>query len=311
MSIQTADYTSKSAIGVSRVLRSKDGSGFGPPARVKRARRVTLPTTWGGWAILAVCCLATAFMLVPVYVIIATALSGGTSAPSFFLAFPDKPSLYAFKGAWQQLHGSLINSLQITVPAATISCLIGSLNGYILSKFPFRGSNALFTILLVGMFIPFQAVIIPVFQFLNMLHLQGSILGVTIVHIIYGIPITTLIFRNYYEGIPSAIVEAAAIDGAGIWKTFTHVMLPLSLPGFVVAAIFQVTNIWNDFLFGFILTSPAAWPATVSLNNMIGTTTVNYAQLMAGAVLVAAPTVLVYLFLGRYFVRGLTAGSVK
>ena len=276
-----------------------------------RPRSWSIPKTAGGWIILAVCSIATMDMLVPVYVIITTALSGSTGAPNFFLAFPDAPSLDAFKGAWTKLHGSLANSLQITIPAALISCLLGSINGYILAKFPFRGSNALFTVLLVGMFIPFQAVIIPVFQFLNMLHLQGSLVGLILVHIIYGIPITTLIFRNYYEGIPSAIIEAASIDGAGIWTTYFRVMLPLSIPGFVVAGIFQCTNIWNDFLFGFILASPAAWPATVTLNNLIGTTTVDYSELMAGAVLVAAPTVLLYLVLGRFFVSGLTAGAVK
>lgn len=274
-------------------------------------RSWSLPKSLGGWIVLVVCAVATLGMLVPVYVIITTALSGSTGAPNFFLAFPDAPSLDAFKGAWTKLHGSLLNSLQITIPAALISCLLGSINGYVLSKFPFRGSNALFTVLLVGMFIPFQAVIIPVFQFLNMLHLQGSIFGLIVVHVIYGIPITTLIFRNYYEGIPSAIVEAASIDGAGIWKTYLRVMLPLSAPGFVVAGIFQCTNIWNDFLFGFILASPAAWPATVTLNNLIGTTTVDYSELMAGAVLVALPTVVLYLVLGKFFVGGLTAGAVK
>jgi glucose/mannose transport system permease protein len=285
------------------------GRRFGP--RTSKPRSWKLPRTPGGWIVLAICAVAALGMLVPVYVIITTALSGSHGAPNFFLAFPDAPSLDAFKGAWTKLHGSLANSLQITVPAAVISCLLGSLNGYLLSKFPFRGSNALFTILLVGMFIPFQAVIIPVFQFLNVLHLQGSLLGLIVVHIIYGIPITTLIFRNYYEGIPSAIIEAASIDGAGIWTTYTRVMLPLSIPGFVVAGIFQCTNIWNDFLFGFILASPASWPATVTLNNLIGTTTVDYPELMAGAILVAAPTVLLYLVLGKFFVSGLTAGAVK
>jgi glucose/mannose transport system permease protein len=275
------------------------------------AERSHIPKTPGQWVVLILCIIGTAYILVPVYVIIATALSGSNGAPGFFLAFPDAPSLAAFIGAWDKLHGSLLNSLQITIPAAAISCLVGSLNGFILSKFPFRYSNALFTILLVGMFIPFQAVIIPLFQFLSALHLQGTVVGLIVVHVIYGIPITTLIFRNYYEGIPSALVEAASLDGAGIWKTYIRVILPLSAPGFVVAAIFQVTNIWNDFLFGFILASPASWPATVTLNNLIGTTTVDYSELMAGAVLVAAPTVLLYLVLGRYFVRGLTAGSVK
>jgi len=284
-----------------------------PPKRRKsrNPERSRLPRSPGEWIVFLACVVGVGVMLVPVYVIVATALSGSNGAPSFFLAFPDAPSLVAFTGAWEKLHGSLLNSLQITVPAAALSCLIGSLNGYILSKFPFRYSNALFTILLVGMFIPFQAVIIPLFQFLTAIHLQGTIPGLIIVHVIYGIPITTLIFRNYYEGIPTALIEAASLDGAGIWSTYVRVMLPLSAPGFVVAGIFQVTNIWNDFLFGFIIASPASWPATVTLNNLIGTTTVDYSELMAGAILVAAPTVLLYLVLGRYFVRGLTAGSVK
>ncbi|MFV0433104.1 MAG: carbohydrate ABC transporter permease [Leucobacter sp.] len=277
----------------------------------KKARERLMPRTVGGWIILVLCVLGSAYMLVPVYVIIATALSGSSGVPTFFLTFPDAPSLQAFSAAWEKLHGPLANSLQITIPAALISTALGALNGYILSKYRFRGSDLLFTLILVGMFIPFQAVIIPLFQFLNMIGLQGTIPGLIVVHIIYGFPITTLIFRNYYVGIPDALVEAAALDGAGIWKTFTRIMLPLSGPGIVVALIFQCTNIWNDFLFGFIIASPASWPATVALNNMIGTTTVNYAELMAGAVFVALPTVILYLFLGKFFVRGLTAGAVK
>jgi glucose/mannose transport system permease protein len=279
-----------------------------PLTEVKKSR---LPSTPGQWVVLILCILAGLSALIPVYVIVATALSGVSSAPSFFLAFPTHASLSSFTSAWTTMQGSIVNSLQITIPATLVSCFIGSINGYILSKFPFRYSGVLFTLLLVGMFIPFQAVIIPLFQFLNILHLQGSILGLIVVHVVYGIPITTLIFRNYYEGIPSALVEAASIDGAGIWRIYTRVMLPLSVPGFIVAGIFQFTNIWNDFLFGFIIASPASWPATVSLNNQIGNTSVNYSQLMAAAILVAAPTVILYLTLGRFFVRGLTAGAVK
>lgn len=301
----TSTATLEAVVGPSATRRKKPG------ARAITAEKMRMPRTLAEWVVFTICVVGLLFMLVPVYVIIATALSGASGAPDFFLAFPDAPSLVAFQGAWEKLHGSLLNSLQITIPAAIISCLIGSFNGYILSKFPFPFSTALFTILLVGMFIPFQAVIIPLFQFLSMLHLQGTVAGLIVVHIIYGLPITTLIFRNYYEGIPTALIEAASIDGAGIWKTYARVILPLSAPGFVVAGIFQVTNIWNDFLFGFILASPAAWPATVTLNNLIGTTTVDYSELMAGAILVAAPTVLLYLVLGRYFVRGLTAGAVK
>lgn len=277
----------------------------------RRSRKSLRPKTFGQWVVLILCALAAIITLIPIYVIVATSLSGAKAAPDFFLAFPTQASLNSFVIAWQGMSGSILNSLQITIPAAAISCAVGSLNGFILSKFPFRFSTLLFTLLLVGMFIPFQAVIIPLFQFLNLLHIQGTVLGLIVVHIIYGLPITTLIFRNYYEAIPSALVEAAAIDGAGIWRTFVRVMLPLSIPGFVVAGIFQFTNIWNDFLFGFILSSPASWPATVSLNNFIGNTSVNYSQLMAAAVLVAAPTAILYLTLGRFFVRGLTAGAVK
>lgn len=274
-------------------------------------RRRRGPQTLGQWSVLGACTVLALVMLMPVYVIVATALSGSQAAPSFFLTFPTPASLKSFATAWHEMHGSILNSLQITVPATIVSCLIGSINGYILSKFPFRYSTLLFTLLLVGMYVPYLAVIIPLFQFLSLVHIQGTILGLIIVNTVYGIPITTLIFRNYYEGIPGALVEAASIDGAGIWRTYTRVMLPLSAPGFVVAGIFQFTNIWNDFLFGFILASPASWPATVSLNNIIGDTSVNYSQLMAGAIFVAAPTVLIYLTLSRYFVRGLTAGSVK
>ncbi len=285
--------------------------GRGRGTKVKDSRPRRLPHTVGGWIIFALCVVGAAYMLVPIYVIIATALSGTSGAPGFFLMFPDAPSLSAFSAAWDKLHGSLANSLQITIPAALLSTMLGSFNGYLLSKFRFKGSDLMFTLVLVGMFIPFQAVIIPLFQFLNMLGLQGTIPGLIIVHVVYGFPITTLIFRNYYVGIPDALVEAASLDGAGIWRTFTRIMLPLSGPGIVVAIIFQCTNIWNDFLFGFIIASPASWPATVTLNNMIGTTTVNYAELMAGAVFVAAPTVILYMFLGKFFVRGLTAGAVK
>lgn len=280
-----------------------------PPRKMLSSRR--LPHTAGGWTILAICSLGGIAILIPLYVILATALSGSSGAPSFFLTWPQDPGLDAFASAWDKLHGSLLNSIQITLPGAIISCLIGSWNGYLLSKIRFPGADLLFTLLLVGMFIPFQAVIIPVFQFLNLIGLQGSIAGITLVHIIYGIPITTLIFRNYYVIVPDALMEAASLDGCGIRSTYFRVILPLSLPGFVVGGIFQFTNIWNDFLFGFILASPAARPATVTLNNLIGTTTVDYSELMAGALLVGAPTLIMYVFLGKYFVRGLTAGAVK
>jgi glucose/mannose transport system permease protein len=281
------------------------------PAPRARKERTWRPKGIGQWVILLACAVLMVWFLIPIYVIIATALKGPAAGSDSFLAPPSTIDLSGFVVAWRNLGGNLWNSLQITVAATVISSLIGALNGFVLSKTPFRGAHLLFTLMLVGMFIPFQSVIIPLFQFLRLLNLQGTLTGVIVVHVIYGIPITTLIFRNYYESIPDAIVEAAVIDGCGLFRTFVSVVLPLSWPGFVVTGIFQFTNIWNDFLFGLVVTSQQTWPVTVRLNNLIGTTTVDYGSLMAGAILVATPTVLVYVLLGRYFISGLTAGSVK
>jgi glucose/mannose transport system permease protein len=276
----------------------------------KPARRY-MPRGTVEWLIFVACLAFFVWFAIPMYVVVATALKGNAAGTTSFLAPPKSLDLTGFKIAWDNLHSNLWNSARIAVPGTIASCLIGAFNGFILSKAPFRGSNLLFTLMLLGMFIPFQSVIIPLFQFLSQLHLTGTLLGVTLVHIIYGIPICTLIFRNYYESVPSAIVEAAQIDGCGLLRTFIRVILPLSWPGFVVAGIFQFTNIWNDFLFGLVVTTQQTWPVTVKLNNLIGTTTVDYGSLMAGAILVATPTLIVYIFLGRFFISGLTAGSVK
>jgi glucose/mannose transport system permease protein len=214
--------------------------------------------------------------------------------------------------AWQALKGNFTNSILMVIPAVIISSLIGSLNGFILSKYRFKYSNLLFTIMLVGMFIPYQTILIPMVNFLQTINLYGTIPGLTLVHIIYGIPITSLMFRNFYVSIPKAIVEAAAIDGAGLIKTFTRIVLPLSIPGFVVAGLFQFTNIWNDFLFGIVtIPNPTMQPVTAALNNLSGTQTVDWNVLMAGSLITALPTALIYLLLGRYYIQGLTAGSVK
>jgi glucose/mannose transport system permease protein len=243
-------------------------------------------------------------------VIISTALKG-PGAVGGSLGLPSSIDMSGFNLAWGQLKGNLWNSIQIAVPATIISCFLGALNGFVLAKTPFRGASLLFILMMVGMFIPFQAVIIPLFVFLKALALQGTLVGIICVHIIYGLPFATLIMRNYYETIPDAIVEAATVDGCGLIRTFFRVMIPLSIPGFVVAGIFQFTNIWNDFLFGLIVTSQETWPVTVRLNNLLGDTSVDYGTLMAGALMVALPTLLVYIGLGRYFIGGLTAGSVK
>jgi glucose/mannose transport system permease protein len=161
------------------------------------------------------------------------------------------------------------------------------------------------------MFIPYQSILIPLVRFMQSIALYGSIPGLILVHIIYGIPITTLIFRNYYATLPTEMLEAARIDGAATLGIYRWVVLPLSVPSFVVVLIWQVTSIWNEFLFAIILTNPSQWPITVALNNLAGSQIVEWNVQMAGSLLAALPTLLVYILLGRYFVRGLMAGALK
>jgi glucose/mannose transport system permease protein len=202
--------------------------------------------------------------------------------------------------------------LLMVLPATLISSFLGALNGYLLSKWKFPGADILFTIMLFGFFIPYQAVLLPLVRFLQTIHLYGTIPGLILCHVVYGLPITTLMFRNYFAGVPTELVEAASVDGAGMLPIFWKVMLPLSVPAFIVVGIFQFTNIWNDFLFGVtVVPNPAAQPVTIALNNLSGSFSVDWNVVMAGAVIAALPTALVYIFLGRYFVRGLLAGSVK
>jgi glucose/mannose transport system permease protein len=207
---------------------------------------------------------------------------------------------------------SFFNSIALVIPATVISCMVGSLNGYVLSKWRFPGSYALFTAILFGMFIPYQSVLIPLVRVLSTIGLYGTIPGLILTHVVYGIPITTLIFRNYYVGVPTELVESGKIDGADFFGIYRHIMFPLSVPGFVVVAIWQFTSIWNEFLFGLIITNaPEKRPVTVALQNLSGSQYTQWNVQMAGALMVALPTLLVYIFLGRYFLRGLLAGSLK
>ncbi len=276
---------------------------------------------WNRLGIYAVLVLAAAFYLLPVYVLFITGMKSfqevslarmwewpsGLHFDGYLKAWFGKPS----EGV-RGLSENFLNSVYLAIPATVLSSVLGSLNGYVLAKWKFKGSNVLFPLMLFGMFIPYQSILIPLVQVLQTLHLYGSIPGLIFVHVVYGIPITTLIFRNYYATIPSELVEAAKIDGAGILNIYRWVMCPLSFPGFVVVAIWQFTSVWNDFLFGVIVTSrPAVQPITVALNNMAGSYIVEWNVQMAGALLAALPTLLVYIFLGRYFIRGLLAGSLK
>ena len=197
--------------------------------------------------------------------------------------------------------------------AVTISVMLGAINGYVLSKWRFRGDNIIFGMLLFGCFIPFQIVLIPMARLLGILDLAGTISGLILVHVSYGIPFTTLFFRNFYVTIPDALIQAARIDGAGFWTTFFLILIPVSLPIFVVAIIWQFTAIWNDFLFGASFSSAESRPLMVALNNLVNTSTGTkaYNVDMAGTIIAALPTMIVYIVGGRYFVRGLTAGAVK
>jgi glucose/mannose transport system permease protein len=209
------------------------------------------------------------------------------------------------------------NSVLMAIPATILSGLFGAINGYLFSKWKFPGSNLLFLVMLFGFFIPYQAVLLPLVQFLQVFNragipMYGTLHGLVLVHVIYGLPVTTLIFRNFYANVPTELVEAARVDGAGLFTIFTRVMLPLSIPAFVVVGIFQFTNIWNDFLFGVIVVqNPDAQPVTIALNNLSGSFSVDWNVVMAGAVVAALPTALIYIFLSRFFVQGLLSGSVK
>ena len=206
-----------------------------------------------------------------------------------------------------------VNSILMVVPAVAISTMIGALNGYVLTRWQFRGSNIFFGMLLLSCFIPFQIVLIPMARILGVLGIAGSIWGLILVHVIYGIGFTTLYFRNYYENFPTELVRAAQIDGASFFQIFWRILLPSSGPIIVVSVIWQFTNIWNDFLFGASFSGASSTPMTVALNNLVSSSTgvKEYNVHFAGAILAALPTLIVYIVSGRYFVRGLMSGAVK
>jgi glucose/mannose transport system permease protein len=264
------------------------------------------------WLMYLLLCLGVVFFLVPVYMMLVTALKqpGAINLASSW----NLPKIWnwdSFRQAWVAFLPKLKNSFVLTIAAAALSAIMGSLNGYVLSKWAFPGSRIIFAFMLFGMFIPYQAILIPLFSFIKSIGLYGSIWGLVVVHAVYGLPITTLIFRNYYVDIPDSLIEATSIDGAGFFGIYRYVMFPLSLPGFVVVIIWQFTQIWNEFLFGVTLSNPDSQPITVALARLAGGEAVKWNLPMAGALLAALPPLLVYVLFGRYFIRGLLAGSVK
>ena len=266
---------------------------------------------------------AALFFLAPLYVMIVTSFKDADQLRAGnLLSLPTSLNLDAWHLAWNTactgvdcrgLKPYFMNSVFMAVPAVLISTAWGALNGYVLSMWKFRGSEVLFGFLLFGVFMPFQVVLLPMSQVLGWLGLSSSIGGLVLVHCLAGMAGTTLFFRNYYTAVPRELVNAARIDGAGFWRIFWRIMLPMSTPIMMVTLIWQFTNIWNDFLFGVAFSGADSKPVTVGLNNMANTTSSvkNYNVDMAAAIIAGLPTMLVYVLAGQYFVKGLTAGAVK
>ena len=267
--------------------------------------------------------LAACFFLAPLYVMLATSLKDAAQIRSGnLLSLPTSLNFEAWELAWSTactgvdcrgLQPYFWNSVLMAVPAVLISTAWGAINGYVLSLWKFRGSELLFGFMLFGVFMPFQVVLLPMSQVLGYLGLSSSLAGLVLVHCLAGLAGTTLFFRNYYAAIPKELINAARIDGAGFWRIFWRIVLPMSTPILMVTLIWQFTNIWNDFLFGVAFSSADSKPITVGLNNMATTSSSvkSYNVDMAAAVIAGLPTMLVYVLAGQYFVRGLTAGAVK
>ncbi|MCA0345422.1 carbohydrate ABC transporter permease [Shinella sp. 838] len=266
---------------------------------------------------------AALYYLLPLYVMIVTSLKG---MPEIRLGNIFSPPLEITFEPWAKAWASACtglncdglsrgfwNSVRITVPSTLISILVASVNGYALANWKFRGADVFFTILIVGAFIPYQVMIYPIVIVLREMGIYGTLTGLVLVHTIFGMPILTLLFRNYFSALPEELFKAARIDGAGFWQIYLRIMLPMSLPIFVVAMILQITGIWNDFLFGVVFTRPEVYPMTVQLNNIVNSVqgVKEYNVNMAATLLTGAVPLIVYFVSGRLFVRGIAAGAVK
>ncbi|MEV6284300.1 carbohydrate ABC transporter permease [Kribbella sp. NPDC051770] len=253
------------------------------------------------------------FVLTPVYVVLITSFktSQDTTAAAQW-SLPETWTLEPWRKAWDVLQPYMVRSLSLAVPAAILASLIGSANGFVLARWRFPGANLVFAFILFGMFIPYQAVMLPLRQTYQDLDVTRGIPTLLITHVIYGIPICTLIFRNYYATVvPNEIIESARVDGAGLVQTYLRIILPISISGFVVTLIWQFTSVWNDFLFALFLTQQNNGPVTLGLAALAGGQKVDYAASMAGALITSFPTLLVYIVLGRWFIGGLMAGALK
>ncbi len=284
------------------------------PRRVLSARNIMLYGT------LIVMCL---YYLLPLWVMMMTSLKGmpeirlgNIFAPPVEITF--EPWVKAWSAACTGLNCDGLsrgfwNSVQITVPSVLISIIVASVNGYALVNWKFKGSELFFTILIFGSFIPYQIMLYPMVILLREMGIYGTLWGLVLVHTIFGMPILTLLFRNYFSSLPEELFKAARVDGAGFWGIYFQIMLPMSLPIFVVALILQVTGIWNDFLFGVVFTKPDLYPMTVQLNNIVNSVqgVKEYNVNMAATMLTGLVPLFVYFVSGKLFVRGIAAGAVK
>ncbi|MEC7540420.1 MAG: carbohydrate ABC transporter permease [SAR324 cluster bacterium] len=279
--------------------------------------------TFYRWLLFLILGVFAIYYLAPMYVMIVTSFKSMEEIrKGNLMMLPKEFLLDAWKIAWGGrgydagdvfLRPFFWNSTKMVVPAVVISTFLGAINGYILTKWRFKGDNIIFLLFLFGCFIPYQAILLPMARTLGALGISNSITGLVLVHSVYGLSFTTLFFRNYYVSIPDEMIKAARIDGAGFFKIFFKVLLPISAPIIVVTVIWQFTNIWNDFLFGSSFSFGEAAPIQVALNNMVLTSTSvkQYNVDMAAAFIAGFPTLVVYILAGKYFIRGLTAGSVK
>jgi len=288
---------------------------FGPkPKRTFSRRNIFL---YGTLILIAV------YYALPLYVMIVTSLKG---MPEIRLGNifspPVEITFHPWVKAWSEactglncdgLSRGFWNSVIITIPSVILSIIIASLNGYALANWRFKGANVFFTILIFGAFIPYQVMIYPIVIILREIGIYGTLTGLIIVHTIFGMPILTLLFRNHFTSLPEELFKAARVDGAGFWTVYFKIMLPMSLPIFVVAMILQITGIWNDFLFGVVYTKPESYPMTVQLNNIVKSVqgVQEYNVNMAATIITGLVPLIVYFVSGKLFVRGIAAGAVK
>lgn len=294
-----------------------------PSPTVASAAPPSRSLTWQRWLLWAVLIAFAGFFLAPLYVMVVTSVkSMDEIREGSLLALPSALDFASWGKAWstactgadcQGLQPYFWNSVMIVIPAVLVSTILGGINGYVLSKWKFRGSETMFAMLLFGVFMPLQVILLPMSQVLGWLGIASSVWGLILVHLLCGLPGTTLFFRNYYAALPDELIKAAMLDGAGFWRIFVRIVLPLSTPIIVVCLIWQFTQIWNDFLFGVVFSGADSKPVTVGLNNLANTTSSvkEYNVDMAAALIAGLPTLIVYIVAGQYFVRGLTAGAVK